>query len=469
MNEENFEKLFDPRGVAILGVNEKIYGGGYFLRVLMDIGFEKPLYLFNPRLKGKYLRGHLVRGSIKEIPDEDQIDYAIIAIPAEKCHIILEDLGKKGVKYVTIFSSGFSEVGRTDLEDNLIRIARKYNIRLLGPNCLGVYNPKTKMGLSRHHTTDPGNLGLISQSGDLGLNLSNMAIHNYGTNISKLVSLGNQVDLNALDFLEYFIEDNQTEIIGIYLENIKRKEDGRKFLKIAKKASEKKKPVILMKMGHGMASKEAILSHTGGLAGEDYIWDSLSEQTGIIRVKSSEELVSLAMAFNYISFETININLGIVSIGGGSSIETSEQLESHNLKIPKLKEKTMNRLQNFLSTVNTIFRNPLDLGGDGMNPEIFSRAMVEISKDPKISAVVFIKTYYFEQKFTEDILKAKRESKKPLVCVAPKIRDDLEEFRARRLFKKQMFAHGIPVFESIDLMAKTLQRMIKFKKFIERK
>ncbi len=207
----DFEKLFNPRAVGIIGANNKLFGGGYFLKSLVNLGFEKPLYLFNPRLKGNKLDGYTVYGSILEVDDDHEIDYVIIAVPAKLCPQILEECGKKNIPFVTIFTSGFSEIGNDYLEEAILEIAKSYNIRLIGPNCLGVYVPKKKLTFSlallKEHS---GNLGMIFQSGGLAVYVAAMAQSIYGTNPSKVLSIGNQIDLNFVDFLEYFLTDRET-------------------------------------------------------------------------------------------------------------------------------------------------------------------------------------------------------------------------------------------------------------------
>ncbi|MBD3213714.1 MAG: hypothetical protein GF311_13980 [Candidatus Lokiarchaeota archaeon] len=468
MNE--FERLFNPNAVGIIGVNEKPYGGGFFLNCLESIGFDRPIYLFNPRLKGKIISGHKVYGSILEVEENEQIDYAIIAVPAEKCPKILQEVGEKKVPYATIFSSGFSEVGKKDLEDQVLSIAKKYNLRIIGPNCLGVYNPKAKLSVSRWQTVDPGCFGLISQSGGLLINITNTAIHSYSTYISKAISIGNQIDLDVIDFLKYFKEDTQTKIIGLYLENLKVKNprEGKEFIKLLKQISMSGKPIILWKVGYGESAKEAILSHTGGMAGSHKIWTDMARQTGIILVKNTLELVSLAMAFKYIDFNKIERDkLGIIAVGGGTSIELTEQMELNGLIIPTLSNHTKEQYQQFLPAVNTIFKNPLDLGGNGLMPDVFAKSLITLDDDPNISCVIFIKPYYLTKPFSDAIIKAKSQMKKPLVCITPKIRDNLEDFRERIAFKKALYTAGIPIFESVDLASKALRKLCEYKEFLD--
>lgn len=466
----DFEKLFNPRAVGIIGANNKLFGGGYFLKSLVNFGFERPIYLFNPRLKGEKLDGYKVYGSILEVEDDHEVDYVIIAVPAKLCPQILEECGKKNIPFVTIFTSGFSEIGNDYLEEAILEIAHKYNIRVLGPNCLGVYVPKIRLkftlGFLKEHS---GNLGMIFQSGGLAIYVAAMAQSIYGTNPSKVLSIGNQIDLNFVDFLEYFLNDRETQSVALYLENIKSIEIGRKFLEIVKKLSLAGKPVFLWKVGTGEATKEAIMSHTGGIAGDTKIWKAVAKQTGACLVKNSHELINLAMAFNYLSHLPMNRNFAITTVGGGASIETTDVFEQYNLKVPKLAPETIEKFKDFLPEVNTIFRNPLDLGASGSIPKIFYQTLITLDSDPNISAVVFIKTYDYSFDFRKAIKRAYDEMKKPLICIAHKVIDDTSDYAGKLLFKRELFERKVPVFESIELAAKALDQTCTYQEFLNKR
>ena len=466
----NLERLFYPKAVGIIGANKEFFGGGYFLKCLEFSKYDKPIYLFNPRLKGELLDGIKVYSSIMEIPEEQPIDYAIIAVRAQYCPQVLEECGKKKVPYVCIFTSGFSEVGNYELEKEISDIARRYNVRVIGPNCLGVHSPKGKLVMSLFPTKEEGELGIISQSGTLSNAIIGLAETTCNTYISKLISIGNQIDLNVVDFLKYFLTDNDTQIIGMYLENIKGQKAGSELIETVRQLSlEKQKPVIILKVGfYGESAKEAIISHTGGMAGSPQIWEAFAKQSGAILVQSTKELVTLAMGFKYLDISQINRNISVIAVGGGTTIELTDHMEMHNLKVPKLSENTKNQLQEFLPSVNTILRNPLDLGVMGGNPENLRRALITLDKDPNISVIVFIQPYRYDNAYTKAIIGAKSEMKKPLICVANQMIEDTNEYRSKLRLKKEAFKVGIPIFGSIDLTAKALDRMCSFKEFLER-
>ena len=462
----DFDKLFNPRSIGIIGASNKPFTGGFFIYCLLNFGFEKPIYLFNPRLKGETIAKIPVYGSILEIPDDEPIDYVIIAVPARLCPSVVEECGKKGVSFATIFASGFSEVGNHHLEIEVLKNARKYNVRIIGPNCMGIFVPKNKISFSPGLLTkESGSLGGIFQSGGLAIYISAKGQSIYGTNPSKVISIGNQIDLNFVDFLEYFLHDDETKFIALYVENIKNKAIGRRFLKITKELSLKGKPVILWKVGFGEATRETILSHTGGLAGSLKIWKAVAKQTGALMVENSNELINLAMAFQHISNMPMNRKMAITTGGGGASIETADTFERNNLKIPKLAPETVEKFKEFVPDVNTIFRNPLDLGGSMGNPETFYKTLITLDSDPNISAVIFIKVYDFNHIFLQTIKRAYKEMKKPLICIAYKIVDDTSDYANKILFKRELFKLKIPVFESVDLAAKALDKMCIFREF----
>ncbi|MEJ2250374.1 MAG: CoA-binding protein [Candidatus Lokiarchaeota archaeon] len=483
-NKVDFEKLFYPRAIGIIGASYDPTGGGYFVQV-MNGRIKVPMFLFNPKYEGEEIFGRKVYASILDIPKEKPIDYVIIGVPAKIVPKVLEETGKKGVPFVTIFASGFSEVGNVDLEKEVLSIAKQYGIRIIGPNCIGVYCPESDLYFGRDQSKKAGNFGGVLQSGGLAVNASQLAV-SYGCYISKMISIGNAIDLSYPDFLNYFLEDEKTAIIGLYLENLKNKEYGRRFMEAAKKCNLNRKPVILWRAGYGEATKKAIQSHTGGLAGNNKIWEGVAHQTGCSLVNNSTELAALSAAFKLTHLPTSR-NIGLIGIGGGSTIEASDTLEKYNIKIPRLDDKTIQKMARFLPAVNTNFTNPLDLGAQGALPNIYYRTIVTLDKDPNISAIVFVKDperfrslektliskMGFEEgmdlnrTFVKYISKAKRICKKPMYCVMLKISEGFEEYKSRYKFKLQLLNRNVPVYENFDLIGKVLDRMNSYREFLE--
>ena len=480
-NGINFERLFSPRAIGIIGARHDPAGGGFFVRCMKE-KFRGPLYLFNPRISGKELYGYKVFSSILEI--SDPIDYVILAVPARICPKLLEEIGQKKVPFVTIFASGFREVGNEILEKETLQVAKKYNIRIIGPNCIGVYNPSSNLYFGYDQSRKAGNFGGIFQSGGNAQNVAQLAV-SYGVFISKFLSIGNALDLAAPEFLEYFLKDVHTKIIGLYLENLRSIKQGRKFIDIVKKCNLNRKPVILWRAGYGEATKKAILSHTGGLAGNNEIWKAVAKQTGCSLVTNSTVLAALASAFKLTHLPETR-NVGVIGIGGGSTIEAVDILENYNLKIGSLTEKTIKKMRRFIPDVNTNITNPIDLGGSGIRPDIYYRSLLSLDRDPNISAIVFIKDperfgnfsalleemgfkgLDLNKEFIRYISKAKSVCTKPMFCVMLKINEGFEEYKSRYKFKLKLLNRNVPVFETLELAGEVLDKMNTYREFLQK-
>lgn len=477
----NFDKLFFPKSIGIIGVSSDPGSGGFFLRCMKN-RFKGPIYLFNPRLNGQNLYGYKIYASILEITEP--IDYVILAVPARLCPILMEEIGQKSVPFVTVFASGFREVGNENLEKEILDIAKQYNIRIIGPNCIGVYNPRAGLYFAFEQSKKAGNFSGVFQSGGIAQNLSHLAV-SYGLYVSKFISIGNALDLSPADFLEYFLDDEYTKIIGLYIENLRSINQGRKFMRVIKKCNLNRKPVILWRAGYGEATKKAILSHTGGLAGKNEIWKAVCKQTGSCVVNNSNELTALASGFNLTHLPETR-NVGIIGIGGGSTIEATDILEKYNLKIHSLTEKTINKMKRFLPDVNTNITNPLDLGSAGIQPNIYYRTILALDKDPNISATVFIKDperfggfqelleemgykdMDLNKEFIRYISKAKRICTKPMYCVMLKINEGFEEYKSRYKFKLKLLNRNVPVFENLELTGAVLDKINSYREFLQK-
>lgn len=477
----DFDKLFFPKAIGIIGAGYDPAGGGFFVRALKG-KFRGKTYYFNPRIAGKILYGQKVYSSILEI--SEPIDYVIIAVPARVVPKVLEEVGQKSIPFCTIFSSGFREIGNEELEELTIQTARKYNIRIIGPNCIGVYCPKGSLFFAYEQSRKSGNFGGIFQSGGIAQNISQLIV-SYGLYASKFISIGNSLDLSPVEFLEYFLNDEYTKIIGLYIENLRSIQQGRNFMDVVKNCNLNRKPVILWRAGYGEATKKAILSHTGGLAGNNEIWNAVGKQTGCCIVSNSNELAALASAFNLTHLPNTR-NVGVIGIGGGSTIEAIDILERYNLKIPQLSEKTINKMKRFIPDVNTNLSNPIDLGGMGIQPNIYYRTILALDKDPNISAIFFIKDperfggfeklldelgykgLDLNREFIRYISKAKNVCTKPMYCVMLKINEGFEEYKSRYKFKLKLLNRNVPVFESLELAGTVLDKLNSYREFLQK-
>ncbi len=481
LNNIEFERLFYPKAIGIIGVSPDMRGGTFFIRCMRG-KFKGPIYLFNPKLTGQELYGYKIYSSILDI--EEPIDYVILAIPARLCPKVMEEIGKKGVPFVTVFASGFREVGNETLEQELLNTAKRYNVRIIGPNCLGVYNPRGGLYFAFEQSRKSGNFGGVFQSGGIAQNMSQLCV-SYGLYASKFISIGNSLDLSPVEFLKYFNQDDYTKIIGLYVENLRSINQGRQFMKAVKDCNLNRKPVILWRAGYGEATKKAILSHTGGLAGNNEIWKAVGKQTGCCIVSNSNDLAALASAFNLTRLPETR-NVGVIGIGGGSTIEAIDILEKYNLKIPNLTEKTIQKMQRFVPDVNTNVTNPIDLGGSGIQPHTYYRTILALDKDPNISSIVFIKDperfggfqdlleeigfkgTNLNRDFIRYVSKAKSVSTKPMYCVMLKINEGFEEYKSRYKFKMKLLNKAVPVFESLDIAGMVLDKVNSYREFLQK-
>ncbi len=410
-----FERLFNPRAILIIGVSKlNPSGATQYVYALKAAQFPKPIYLVNPKYTGEELLGYKFYESISSIPDETSVDLAIIALPAQITPSIIEELGKKGILFAHIFSSGFSELDTEfdksgkKLEDELIKVASKYGIRILGPNCMGIVAPKSKLtflmsfrsmqkanienkeidsekieGLEHlGDLMDSGKVAFISQSGGIAFS-HGMTSQALGYNFSKVVSLGNQIDLDLLDFLRYFKDDPETKIISMYIENIKR--DGNEFVRLLKETTGKK-PVIIWKAGIFQTGHQAVMSHTGGLAGNYKMWESMASQTGVILVNNFSELTDMIQTCLAYPVPK-SLGTAVLSMSGGTAVESTDEVERNGLIMPLISQEVTQKISQFIPEINSNLKNPLEFGGKNSLDHTI-KIIEMLAEEPQFSTII---------------------------------------------------------------------------------
>ncbi len=348
----NIERFFNAHAVAIIGAStnpEKL--GHVILSNIIAGGFQGKIYPINP--KEKEILGFPVYASINEIPDK--IDLAVIVIPAASVPETLRQAVVKGAGAAIIISGGFREAGRVDLENELLDIVAETGIRLVGPNCQGINYIPNKLCASWPIITTPGSMAIISQSGTVAATIAGWAEEeNWG--ISASVSLGNQIDVNETDLLEYFASDPNIRSIALYLEGAK---DGRRFLNVAHKMVSTK-PLIVLKSGRTSGGQRAAASHTKSMAGKDEIFDAACRQFGIVRAADIEGLYDLSKGLASLK-PGKGRRLMIITSSGGSGILAVDKAEKCGLIIEPLPEIVKEKLKNTEIPANATLANPLDL------------------------------------------------------------------------------------------------------------
>jgi len=362
---DSLEPLFHPHSIALAGITvaNPEHWTRTFLDSLLDFGFEGPIYLINPR--GGEIEGLKVYRSIKDVPDT--IDYVISTVPAKAGPGLIEECAGKGVKAIHFCTAGFSETGEEEgvrLEAELVEAGKRASIRILGPNCMGIYCPQSRLSFGLNFPKESGPVGFISQSGGNVGGLINQ-VKWRGVRFSKVISYGNACDFDESDFLEYLAADPDTKIVALYVEGVK---DGRRFRQALHKAA-REKVVVLLKGGVTEGGARAAAGHTGALAGSTMTWEALCKQLGIIQVQSLEELADTLVTLLFTSLPR-GRRVALIGGGGGSSVLITDEFGRRGLEVPPLTQKIQQQIREFTPIAGNILRNPVD----------YSQAMVEIDK-----------------------------------------------------------------------------------------
>jgi len=447
------QTFFTPKSIAVIGASRDPSKLGYIIfSNFANFGFKK-LYPINPN--ADEVLGIKCYKSILDV--KEKIDLAVIAVPAKTVPQVLEECVKKKTPSVIIISSGFSEAGEDGfkLEQQLKQIIAKSKTRVIGPNCIGIYDAYSQVDtlfLPRERCGRPkkGNISFISQSGAVGSTILDV-LYSRGIGISKFISYGNGMDISERDLIEFLSKDKTTKVIIAYLEGLK--SDGRKFLQTVKRV---KKPIIALKAGKGKKGGQAVSSHTGSLAGSSKIYSAAFKQFGIIEAENWEELLDYALAFSTQPIPRGN-RVAIITDGGGFGVLAADEVERLGLALPEpsqqLKEKLLARMPSYVS-----LHNPIDLSGDA-DAERYNTALKECLASKEYDAVILITLFQvptLEDKVIDYIIKAKSFKKPIIVC---SVGSSFSEGRNKRLLEA-----GIPVYPTPERAVKALNALVKFSK-----
>ncbi|MHA1264004.1 MAG: CoA-binding protein [Candidatus Helarchaeota archaeon] len=470
----DLHSLFYPKSVALIGVSDlPIKGATPFLYALRRVQYPNPVYNVNKK-RDRVMFDEPAYSSILDIPDE--IDYAIVGVPAKEVPEIIQQCSQKGVKFVSIFSSGFSELGTEEgsaLERAFLKNAK--GLRIIGPNCLGVYCQESRVTISEilEIPEHRGDVAFISQSGGHTGAFFALGEHR-GIHFHKVVSLGNQSDLTIQDFIEYFGNDEKISVISVYIERVK---DTPRFLEILKDTS-RKKPVIFWKGGITEEGLIAAASHTGAIHSSYAIFKSALQQNGGILTSSMEELADLTLGARLLSSHHLGNRIGILVPGGGSCVEMADEATQNGLRLPELSQNTRAKIQSQIQEVNTTTRNPVDLGVMGWFPRVFGKVIKYIAEDPQVDVVIF---YFMTERcpsfiermrdkrlgnaFIRNIRQAQRTTSKPLVAIVPNfIVTNVKITKIRKDFINSLIKIGIPHFSSMGRAANVILKLEKYQR-----
>src|SRR5687767_1538045 len=412
----DLERFFIPRSIAIIGASQDfITISGQPLKHLQSHGYQGRLYPVNPRYQE--VAGVKCYPALAEVPETP--DLVLILVNASRVADMLRQCGAKGVPYVIIFSSGFSEVGASgaSLQQELIDIAREYDIGVVGPNCQGMINIAETVfagfGSIFNSHYDPGPVSMVSQSGGFGFSVMNLSSKDGGLPFRQMVTTGNEIGISTLDFMEYFIRDPQTTLIGAYLEGAK---DAHRLPEIGRKALAAGKPILMWKVGNTEQGQKAAASHTANLGGAMALYQAAFRENGIIQVEDIQDLVDYGRAFRGGRLPRGN-RLAIITISGGAGILMTDECIGRGMRMAELAPATLAKLKEFVPSFGSL-NNPVDVTAGIFNDlTLINRTLQAIIDDPGVDCVAMINASLqgeIAEKIAGEIVSVANRTEKPI-------------------------------------------------------
>ncbi len=461
---ESLKCFFEPKSVAVVGASRNPFKYGHsLLKNLLDLEFKGNIYPVNPNAEEILgLKAYPQISAIKE-----DLDLAIIIVPASKVPQIMQECAERHVKGVVICSSGFREAGEEGkkLEEEVVTIAKNAGIRVVGPNTTGILNAANNFTTSFVPLPKfrKGNVAMVAQTGLFAAAAFWWIISKQPFGVSKIVGLGNKCDVDDAEILEYLAGDKDTEVIAIYMEGVK---NGKRLFKTFKEVS-KIKPIIVLKSGRSPAGIKASLSHTGSLAVRDEIFNAVCKQAGVIRVDGDlDELLDITKAFALQPLPRGN-KVAVVSVTGGGGVIAADKCQEYGLELAQLSSETVRRIkENMPSWANV--NNPIDIEPlfENVGPEESLKISVEaVFEEESVDSVIIIFVAvprivpYFEIKRAVQYLKAKNTAQKPILTYLLGYKETVDSWTA------QLEEEKIPVYSSLEKCVKALGCLWKYKMY----
>ena len=464
------EAAFYPKVVAMVGVSAdaKLGRGSGFLTHYQQLGFQGRIYPVNP--KATEIMGLKSYPKVSSIPEP--VDLVIISVPAKAVPEVLEDCITANARNIHIYTAGFEETGEEEGKELGLRvrqIALRGGLRIIGPNCMGLYVPEAGIASFDRLPKQSGPVAFVSQSGGH----CNWFTHygaNYGIYFSKAISFGNAYVLDSTDFLEYLAGDPNTRIIGMYLEGVK---DGSKLLRQVK-AINQVKPVIVWKGGLTKSGSRAVASHTASLTGEEAIWRSFFAQTGAVPVFSLEEMAEMTMTFLYVK-PPQGKRVAVLMSGGGSSVAAADVCSREGLELPTLTQETQAELRKFVPLAGTSIKNPLEGGLVLSDVSLLEREMELMAADPLIDMLIV--SPHLDRadsagpgqmdRLVNYLCDFARNNSygKPTAIVFTSLANDPMEREARARLQVELPQKGVAVFSSLTGACRALARFSEYHRF----
>ncbi len=466
MPSTDFERIFHPRRMAIVGVSSdpsSIGFGNGMLLACRAMGFAGEILPVNP--KGGSFAGQTIFRSLEEIPGE--IDFAVIAVPAATVPDALEACRRKGAAGAEVVTAGFGETGTPEgraLEQQVREIAAR-GIRVIGPNCFGIYCPSSGLTLlpGPDLSRASGPVAFLSQSGGMSIDLAHLGKW-MGLRFSKVVSFGNGADLREAELLRYLADDPETGVIAMYVEGVA---DGAGFYEAVRDAG-RRKPVVVLKGGLSAAGARAVVGHTASLGGSRAIWSGVLRQVNAVQVHDLEELAQACLAFSLLPPRAFR---GISAVGGGGALGAAagDAAEAWGLTVPPFPDTLRHRVEALLPRPGSSAPNPVDVANPFVPPQVLGKVLRLAAEDDRVELQVLISLLYHYKsqaraigapvaaitpfgELAETVSAAAADTAKPVVMVLPDLKrgaDDLGLAEMMARAQEAFLARGVPVFGAI--------------------
>lgn len=464
------DRMFNPRAVAVVGASGAVHNAAtsIFLNNLMNFGYKGKVYPVNPNFEE--VCGLKAYPTVLDVPGP--LDHVISGVKASLIPDLLKQCIDKGVSTLHLYTAGFAETGDDDrchMQKGIVDIARDSGLRIIGPNCMGIYAPKAGISFCPDFPKDVGKVGFIAQSGSYSL-LVVRGASARGVRFSKMVSYGNACDVDECDLLEYLGNDPETEIVAAYIEGTR---DGGRLRKVLTGAAAKK-PVLIIKKGHTEAGKRGASSHTGAMAGDDRMWDAMIRQAGAIRAEDFEELIDLLTTFQFLKLPK-GKKAVVIGIGGGPSVRSADDCERAGLVLHHIPNQMVQELRKTAPVAGSMLRNPVDVGAYNMdwnhvidtlsawtdNDMFLWQIAPDIEPFPNEG---FYRQYCVDQraKFIEEFVKCG----KP-IAVAVHMVERKEAMEILHTTRELCIRHGVPFYSSVYSAARAIVKFIDYNERIK--
>jgi len=472
---ETFRPLFEPSTIAVVGASTtSVSGGNRFIRHLRNFGYAGRVIPIHPT--APEVEGLEAFPSLAEVPV--RVDYAYVAVSARHAPGVVR-AGRNNVRFAQVMSSGFGETpGGAGLEAELVEAARESGIRVIGPNCLGVYSPRGRVTFTERTTPEPGSIGIICQSGGLGIDIIRRG-QNRGLRFSGVVTIGNSADVTASELLEYFFASPDTSAIGLYLESTR---EGRRLFDVLRRNAAHK-PVILLKGGRTRQGRRAAASHTGALAGSDEAWQALGRQTGMPLVDNLDAFLDALLALQCLALRAAGSRCVVLfGNGGGTSVLGTDVLDRCGFTVLPLPSSVVATLEALNLPAGSTVTNPIDVPAGALQQnegKVAEQIIGTVASSGAVDALIIHVNMTVILSFRHvdmlgNIIDAAlriRDSASTGMHIALVLRSDGEpEIEERkREYRRTAVGRGVPVFDELPAAAYALSCVRTIETFRERR